>query len=175
MGFDEERLNEYRNSLDAGIARHGWVTQSAPQDNASGTPCFSYTIGLASKGLPELLIFGIPDRDSGDILKNIVDRMINKTLDPKPGTVVQTAAKFPVRLRAIERDAGDSFTLFAMDFADRNNAELNVLQVTYPDKNNVFPGEPGCDAQITFIQDILAMANRRPETHPNGDEYRTHF
>lgn len=75
------------------IERHGWEVQGVEQ--AGG---WVYTVGLVGRGLPELLLTGVPHQGRGvKILNDVARWMIEHDRPPRPGErVTVTGEAFTV-------------------------------------------------------------------------------
>lgn len=156
------RADEYWQSILDLVDEHGWavtVVFGGEDDQGGLTPSFSYTVGLSAKGLPDLLIFGLPEQSAHPILNAIVRKAFDGQIALRDGQVVREAANLPLKLRVIEpAEKGLETALGARRFAAENGHEAQILQVLWPDLAGTFPDEPGCDAQMTWMQNI----NRSP-------------
>ncbi|MEA1902540.1 MAG: DUF4262 domain-containing protein [Actinomycetota bacterium] len=138
--------------LKAIIREHGWFIQyvgggdcSAPwcDGGHDDGPTFGYTTGLFGLGHPELLVFGLDMHTTSGLLNTVGERIkggdtlipgIELTFDewpghevipeevPNPGEIVFTANRFYQR---------------------PDEASVPVLQLTYTDKNGLFPWDEG--------------------------------
>ena len=55
-------MDAFRDKLEEQIAEYGWAILSTGTETAAGEISMAYTIGLAEKGLPEIVVFGLPQR-----------------------------------------------------------------------------------------------------------------
>ena len=55
------------------VDRHGWAVRHVLSDAASAQMSFSYSVGLTSRGWPELVITGLPAAVADAFIRNTVD------------------------------------------------------------------------------------------------------
>ena len=60
------------------VARYGWAIRHVLADTAGGHAAFSYTVGLTSRGWPELIITGLPSTVADVFIRNAVDVQAEK-------------------------------------------------------------------------------------------------
>jgi hypothetical protein len=58
------------------IRTFGWTVAAVFPDEDADEPGFTYTIGLAEKGLPELIVFALPPGAAQAILNDIAGQMV---------------------------------------------------------------------------------------------------
>lgn len=130
---------DFRSMLDRNIVRSG--QQLISVFGAGDEPGFSYTIGNARLGLPELLIVGNFDpRVTGEIL-NILGADMRGARRPLEGDL-EFGAQFPARARRASAAAKSRFTIQASSYLGHD--EYDVVQLLLCDPDGVYPGEPGC-------------------------------
>lgn len=112
---------------------------------------FHYTIGRAARGLPELLLTGPTDPETGMRLLNELDRLMPTKLPS--GARVSLGGKYPVLLLdATDPIAKEEYTLLASAY-HKTDSYL-VQQVVFCDKNGRFPSDPQC-ARPYSLQRLL--------------------
>lgn len=102
---------------------------------------FSYTIGNAKAGLPELLLVGMVDTGSLLILNMVSDKMKERGRAFDDREIVSLGAKFPVCLVGAgpqERERMTCANWFNGDTA------YPVMQIVACDTEGRFPWDPGC-------------------------------
>lgn len=163
------------------IDSRGWGWQVVGHDQGDDEhepfPHYCYTVGLVSKGLPDLIIVGL------DIQTSIAvgDELINRALGVDgPGRAVSTAAgPHPFKLneevldvfkgtRAMLVDVPPAQaakrSLFAHDYAEAVSKAPELIQLVWPDRNGRFPFEEGASASFVEAQPVLKYAS---PTAPN--------
>lgn len=129
------------------IREYGWmVTGVFPhaEDNALGVTVasYSYTIGLTTAGLPELIMSGPFDaRTTGGFLNSAATAHIAEEI--KPGDTLDYLANVP--FRAIAAKPGTHVQQALNYYRDPGNrlGKVRLLQIIWPDRDGHFPDEPG--------------------------------
>jgi hypothetical protein len=144
-----ERLNAL---IDEKIASVGWVVMSVEADRVRREPGFSYTVGLAARGLPELLAFGLPHQIAQPILNDLARRLIDQGSLPMDVPVDQVVRGFPVVFRKLAPARARPFVRAA---AQRAGGAVEVIQLVWPDPSGRFPWEPDFDPALRIAQRML--------------------
>jgi hypothetical protein len=126
---------------------------------------YSYTVGLAQKGLPELFICGpIPNSVMGAILKNQAQAWLRErvaTYEVRTDIVKSTEPDKLMRSSVRLLNAREAVEKYCVELRQRAPKGLYVAQVIYPDMANVLPGEEGYDTR--YRQDLITLA-QTPQT-----------
>lgn len=148
----DARINAYMEKVASMVEEHGWIVQ------AIGTsPMLFYTVGLAQKGLPELVITGI----SVEAAQSIINTFARKLVE----------GKFTLDDAAMER--GDKFDDVLENYSAKlrwvspmQTRQLNVarvfaqsdefraVQIVWPDPKGRFEGEAGFEEKFAMHQDL---------------------
>lgn len=108
-------------------------------------PGFTYTIGNADRGLPELLLIGdFPSRISVELLNELGAKM-RETGKPLPTGMVDIGWSIPIKIREAGPRARSHYTIQVDQYL--GHARYTVLQVMVCDENRNYPGDPGCHAR----------------------------
>jgi hypothetical protein len=127
-------LRKMHEDVDRDIQQHGRSIMGVGDD-----PPFAYTIGNWKVGLPELLVIGT--REAG-FLNNLSEQMLNRGTAFANGELVSLGGRFPLKVIVANKTARDQYTIQAgQHFGTEDYA---LLQLLIPDRNGVFPDEPGC-------------------------------
>jgi hypothetical protein len=120
--------------LRSAVRTHGWVVVSSPADGVR--PDTTSTVGLTERGLPELVVLGLPADVGGALLNELVGRVVDGAA-PDDGTPVPGLldAGAPVLLTVDGAVAG----LPACEVYD----EVALRQLVWPDADGRFPWHPG--------------------------------
>lgn len=107
-----------------------------PTADSPGLP-FTYTVGLARLGRPELIVYGLPPDVAGHMLNVLADGPA-----PEPGADVIVWDALAVRCLPVlpERRAEAE-----VNTARRLYGDVDVWQVVFPDPAGRYPGEDGCE------------------------------
>jgi hypothetical protein len=168
------------------IDSRGWGWQVVGPDQGDDEhepfPHYCYTVGLVSKGLPDLIVVGLDIRTSIAIGDELIVRALG--LDT-PGRAVPTpAGPLPFSLnqelldvfkgtRAMLVDVPPAEaakrSLFAHDYAAAIDKAPDLIQLVWPDRNGRLPFEDGADLRIIAAQPVLkyiAPADPNPTDSP---------
>lgn len=135
------RMLAHLDKIKGVIEEHGWMVQAVfPTENEPGVP-FAYTVGLTAKGLPELVIAGLPHQVAGDLLNTAAQASLDKPFEA--GQTVDTLATVPFRVVPAElAEVNVARDLYGDD-------KVTALQLVWPDRNGAVPWEP------TWLADTL--------------------
>lgn len=101
---------------------------------------FTYTIGNALNGLPELLVIGTCQ---GNFLNDVSEKMIERGRKFDSDELVDLGGKCPVYVLDASPNVKDLFTILATNHL--GTSDYAVMQVVMSDPNGVFPWQPGCE------------------------------
>jgi hypothetical protein len=130
----------------ASIETHGQFLMAVMRDPQDGAPAFVYTIGNASRGLPELLLVGNFRPDDVGMILNCLGDIMRERREPLEGEV-SVGGTFPVRCRWAGADARRDYTCHAGRWLGHD--EYAVTQVLFCDREGRFPGDAGFDPAFT--------------------------
>lgn len=126
-------VDDYFEVLRKIIARSGWAIQFVESDPRP----FAYTVGLHEKGLPELLITGLPPQPSARLLNAIAARTTDGSAILLPAMRLdQDEMQFEV----VEVDHPDVHLRFAVGLFD---APIRALQLVWTDDKSHWPWDRG--------------------------------
>lgn len=129
------------------IAEHGWALLSVLAGENS--PRFTYTVGLAGKGLPELIIFGLDQTSARPVLNDLARRLVEGLALSTGDRLVKIATMHLVAVELSDNDVQENLRLAAV-FADH----FTAFQMVWPDQNGKFPWESGYDSKWLAIQPV---------------------
>jgi hypothetical protein len=115
---------------------------------------FSYTIGNAMKGLPELFVIGLAPISAAGMLNAWSKRMIDRDGPFLDGEEVDLGGAFPCRAIACRGSVRDEYTIQAGQFLRRE--DYDVVQMLVPDQAGRFPGDPLCAKPYADVP-VLSM------------------
>lgn len=157
MPMSQEELNKRRDAfwermLEI-VSSKGWGLQYVFPNPDLSMPSFTYTVGLSAKGLPDLLVFGLPQQAHG-IVNDIAQMLVDSKTGFEDGQVIREVASLPIMLRSLGLSDGFKFATGAKRFAEERDYTAGLMQIMLPDEAGRFPGEPGCDLRIELMQSI---------------------
>ncbi|MEV6907288.1 DUF4262 domain-containing protein [Amycolatopsis sp. NPDC051071] len=114
------------------IRQYGWMVQTV--DGGGVQPAYAYTVGLTDAGMPELVVTGLRERRSGQLLNFLAQEAV-RSGPPEPGEVLPAAVGWPalevVPLSAPFVHMPTAVLLYGEDF--------RALQVVYEDEHGRWP------------------------------------
>ncbi|MBW8482399.1 DUF4262 domain-containing protein [Actinomadura parmotrematis] len=159
---DRDRMDNFLLRTIVHITQYGWSVVLVPGENDG--PGWAYTLGLwHSHRVPELAMFGRDVYETEEIL-NGLGRAAAAGWRPADGdrrddVVRGQAAAFraadPRWYRALFRGVVDFYRV----------PPLPVMQVVWPDEDDLFPWQPGTELEFRHSQPWLWLHPRR---HPAG-------
>jgi hypothetical protein len=139
------------------VDEHGWMVMSvAPRvDSDDPQEWFSYTIGLTKTfGWPEIITFGLAGKVAHPVLNDSVDELRRRDLRPAPGILLKDVlVGFDAKLIA-PFPMASHYMGSAIWFSRYYGLVVPppVVQLVWPDKQGVFPDEPGCHEGVVLDQ-----------------------
>ncbi|HWF69652.1 MAG TPA: DUF4262 domain-containing protein, partial [Mycobacterium sp.] len=103
--------------------KQGWIVQFVESDRAP----YAYTVGLHKRGLPELLITGLPPQRAARILNSVAEYLVNGGR-PIPGERILIGGE--VLLEVVQAQHPDAHMNVAVAFY---GPALRALQLVWPD------------------------------------------
>ena len=146
-------MNLLRDTIIPDIEKHG-VAIIGVHGTAEEPETFAYTVGMTARGLPEIIVFGLPASLSAGVLNSLAKPLLeeeNPTLSPgQRANVLQNGV--PVHLiPARPERAANYVTAPGAIYGPEN---VRVLQMCLPDKHGAWPW----DYHTTFPQTMLGPA-----------------
>lgn len=148
-GMTQEELDirnaVFRQKQDDQIDRLGWTVVVVT--GSVSTPPFSYTVGLAKIGLPEILVTGLSDSPMGPLIIIIAEQVFkNKEafnegvysgpLKLKDGNGLRIALRKVSDLTHVQEN-------YILGAVSRYGTGVQCMQLIWGDDKNVLPTEPG--------------------------------
>ncbi|MEU0496950.1 DUF4262 domain-containing protein [Mycobacterium sp. NPDC006124] len=128
-------LDDYLALIRETIAAHGWAVQHVEDDRRP----FSYTVGLHARGLPELLVTGLPTKQAAWLLNLFAKRMV-AGLRPVPGEQLVLPASTRVELVVVEHPDAHMGIAVAIGGYD-----VRAVQLVWADGRGRWPWVPDFD------------------------------
>lgn len=146
----EARRRQYIDQFVEGVCEHGWMVQGVfPTTDEPDAAPFAYTVGLALKQLPELIVFGLGHQTAGLILNDLAQRQIERGPYQPGDELADVTPDYRTRLLAV-RDSSEHLTMANLIAGRRSGqAPIPALQVVFPDREHRWPWEPG--SQVAHI------------------------
>jgi hypothetical protein len=120
-------MQEWMELIYAAVQEHGWVVQFV----SDRTP-FAYTIGLHPRGLPELLVTGMPPERARLVLDSVAQYLV-KGGRPVPGERMLIGGE--LLLNFVQVQHPDAHLKFAVNIY----GPLRALQLVWPDQQGHRP------------------------------------
>lgn len=148
--------------MEALIAEYGMAVN--PVLPSGDEPPFAYSVGQQPKGLPELIVFGLPPHVAGAMLYTLAGHMeAEHAAGRAVGAGFITVTDVPVRTALLEVPAAAA-SEYATIAHERSKGQATYLQVVWPDESGVFPWEHGYDRKLRQYQRMLGS----PPVAPTG-------
>ena len=130
----QRTTQDYLQILREIIRGHGWAVQFVESEQRP----FAYTIGLHDKGLPELLITGLPPRTSARLLNSIAHQIFEDGVVLHPAMHIDFQSEF--FLEVVEVEHPDVHLKFAIGLYGR---EVRAHQLVWTDDARRWPWDRG--------------------------------
>jgi len=117
----DSTMQEWMELICAAVQENGWVVQVV-----TGRPLFAYTIGLHQRGLPELLVTGMPPERARLVLNSVAHYLVGGGR-PVPGELL---------LDFVQVQHPSAHLKFTAMFY---GADLRALQLVWPDEQGHRP------------------------------------
>lgn len=141
-----QRLLQDREDI---IARVGWMVQAVGGD--PNAPPFSYTIGLHDKGLPELIVVGMADRNAMLLLNEVGTLLV---ADPTRRGKVDSP-RWSHQYFLLDADQETVAGSYAFGAANRSHGTAKYVQVVLPDRFGKFPWDRECSPHFKALFPVL--------------------
>lgn len=150
----QQRMRAYLSNVVEGVARYGWIVQGVfPTE--PGHYGFAYTVGLAAKGHPELISFGLPVEVAQDVLNDLAGRTLaGQTIAPGL-PLYDVIVGHPVRFLEV-REPTEHLGMSSLLYGSTEQP-VRALQVVFPDRHGRWPWEDGSElAELPILGDPQA-------------------
>lgn len=155
-------LDRHNRKLLEDVAKYGWhVVMVSSRVDEPEEPPFAYTVGLqATFGWPELLCYGLELNVLATLLNNAVAELRDGAMTPMPGTVLHEVAEgFDCRLSPVEKHHHHEhlgYAIWHARYRCADPADIQCLQLLWPDRAGNFPDEAGCAEEVKELQPLFA-------------------
>lgn len=143
--------------MEALIAQHGMAVNPV-----MGNPPFAYSMGQHAKGLPELIVFGIPPAFAVPLLYELAAHLEAEHAAGRPvgpGNVNLDGYQLPTALIEVPVEAARPYATVADELS---NGQATYLQAVWPDRAGLFPWQPGFDTTFSAQQTIIGTPPAAP-------------
>lgn len=156
----EEAMKEYFTRVLDNIERVGWHVQGVGGCEKEKTPCFAYTVGLCTKGKPELILSGMPFEVLLHYINHISLDMVNDDKEVKAGDILygylpQEEHAFAV-LEVNEEQYEEHMTITEAIFGEEDDV-ITPLQLVWCDTNGKFPWDDGFEERFLPHQELFGV------------------
>ena len=117
------------------VARHGWAIRHVLPDTASAHASFSYTVGLTSRGWPELIITGLPTAVADAFIRNAIDTQVENGAFKAGDRTDELSESGEVMFIPVGDVSGMTATTDIVGV-------FSALQLVWPDSAGQFPWHP---------------------------------
>ncbi|CAM5290854.1 hypothetical protein ATER59S_00536 [Aquamicrobium terrae] len=138
------RMREVRQNIDS-YGQHLFQVFGDGSD-----PSFTYTIGNADRGLPELLLIGDFPSDIAAGLLNELGAKMREDGKPLATGLVDIGWSIPVKVRPAGPRARSRYTIQVDQYLGHDR--YSVLQVMVCDEHGRYPGDVGCNPRYDVEQ-----------------------
>ncbi|HET6285565.1 MAG TPA: DUF4262 domain-containing protein [Amycolatopsis sp.] len=114
------------------IRKYGWMVQTV--ERGSTQPGFAYTVGLTDAGLPELVVTGLRERRSGQLLNYFAQQVV-RSGPPEAGEVLPAAVGWPA-FEVVPLSSPSAHLLTAVLLYGE---DIRALQLVYEDEHGKWP------------------------------------
>ena len=147
-------LQDYLGNLRAIITRRGWAVQAIGRDRLY--PPWAYTTGLTLRGLPELVVTGMPGARAASLLNEIAAHALHAGM-PEPGIRVELVGGPLIEFVRVDLPA-----VHLVMAVELYGPRVRALQVVHADDRGHWPWEPG----YRGVQGGQPILGRRTSTAP---------
>ncbi len=130
----QSTIDDYLDHLRTTIHSHGWAVQFVESENRP----FAYTIGLHDRGLPELLITGLPATTSARLLNSIAQGLVEDATALRPAMRIEYQDKLLIEVVEVEHP--DVHLKFAVGIY---GPEVRAFQLVWTDERRHWPWDRG--------------------------------
>lgn len=147
-------MDPIEQKLRSDVEQFGWhVLNVLPSDEH---PPHSYSVGVfASFGHPEIVIVGLPGERAHAFINNLVDEI-------KDGATFEAGSRYghliegyDVLFLGVDQALFSDYFGRAIDFY--GSSRFPVVQMTWPDRNGMFPWQAECEEGIRKLQPVLQL------------------
>lgn len=140
------------------VLKFGWTVLA--KERTGLFPQLSYTVGLAAKGLPELILVGLEPVSARSALNRVAERLLAGTPLVDGEGLAEITPNFTVVPKKLSSTVAQRYMQFAHLFAaDRS---WTAYQVVWPDPSGQFPWDARYDTRWLRTQPMLESEESSP-------------
>jgi hypothetical protein len=125
----ESTIEEWLDAIRTTMAEHGWAVQFVEDDRRP----YAYTVGLHDRGLPELLVTGLPPQRAARLLNGVAAYLVDGGR-PIPGELISAPDGPPLEVVQVQHP--DAHMNVAVAFY---GSDLRALQLVWADQRGYWP------------------------------------
>ena len=126
---------DYLSHMKSLIAQFGWALQGVERDRSR--PPYAYTVGLTTRGKPELVATGLPAVRAASLLNEVAAHMMHATM-PEPGEQVPLLGGPLIEFVEVAMPPAHLLVAFEL-----YGAGIRALQIVHADDRGRWPWETG--------------------------------
>jgi len=151
------RIEQIRQHMEAMIQKFGWFVQGVFPTAGSPGQEFSYSVGLHDKGLPEVLVIGLPMQSAHVLVNDVANYLVaQKEKGWHVGETLLNHDNWPMPFYLLPA-ADDTGTMYATGAHRRSSGAAKYLQVVWPDTQGLFPWQTGYEDRFRPEQSVLGF------------------
>lgn len=152
LDADPSKFDEHERKFVANIREHGWSGTSVPAED--GYLGFSYTTGFwKTLEFPELIVFSLRSDVAHQIFWSVFRALEDGRELPVCEPIEDILEGKNVVLAPVDRQHYREFLGWLRWFYGGD--EFPCVQLVWPDRNNLFPWQPGCETSVVRDQQDL--------------------
>lgn len=138
------------------IRTKGWAVQAI--FGTDKQPPFTYSVGLAAKGLPDILVIGPAGVISAKLINGCAQAMLDGAVKIADRELVTQLSEMPLALQ-LDDETGTMRELMRMvrKLAMQEGHTASAVQLVLPDKAGRFPWDKGCDPKFRDLQSAARL------------------
>jgi hypothetical protein len=151
-----EMREQIDNQIRERIAKHGWThigvfnTEETPADEFG--PPFTYSVGLTERGMPEIVILGLPPKMAMGLINDTVHMWTEEGVSAFNVPVQGILKGMPVMYLEVEPEKESwYFSATRRFYGDR----VKPVQMIWPDEDGRFPWQEGFNPKFLPHQPLL--------------------
>jgi len=112
---------------------------------------FTYTVGLTSSSLPEIILFGMGARQAHAVIASAIENIDLSMV--KEGNSYDEVGNLPVEFRNLPSSAVEEYLCQASSFYT-NRSLVRAHQLVWPDAKGRFPWHTDCEPKYATVQSV---------------------